>query len=220
MISFLLASQNFIFTVSLVLMLAIAVLEGCATLLGAGFSEFLDSVLPELDVDVDLDLLGADSPPPLSRFLSWFRVGEVPALMLLVIFLTAFGLIGLFFQSIASRVTAHLLPGVMVAIPAFLVSMPIVRLGGGLLSKVMPKDETEAVSEKSFIGSVATIVLGAASKGKPAQAKLKDTFGQTHYIMVEPDDANDVFKKGTEVILVVQEGSVFRAIRNNSAALT
>jgi len=207
------------FTVALAVMLIIAFLEGATTLLGAGIFSFIDSLLPELDIDSDMDSPDFESSGLFSKLLGWLRIGEVPAIMLLVIFLTAFGLIGLGLQSVALRTLGSLLPGSFAAIPAVLLGFPIVRLFGGILGKFMPKDETEAVAETSFIGRIAVITLGNASPGNPAEAKLRDKFGQTHYVMVEPDESDERFENGTQVVLVSQQGAIFKAVRNKSDAL-
>jgi hypothetical protein len=219
MIQFLLSSQNMPFTVALAVMFTIAFLEGVTTLLGAGIFSFLDSLLPDLDIDADMEGLEFEARGPFSKLLSWLRIGEVPAIMLLVIFLTAFGLIGLGIQSTANEVLGRLLPGALASVPAVLLGLVIVRIFGAILGKIIPKDETEAVSEKSFIGRIAVITLGSAKPGSPAEAKLRDKHGQTHYIMVEPDETDEEFEKGTQVILISQLGAVFRAIRNKSDVL-
>jgi hypothetical protein len=219
MMNFLLASQNMPFTVALAVMLIIAFLEGAGTLLGAGIFSFIDSLLPELDIDADMDSPDFESSGLFSKLLSWLRIGEVPVIMLLVIFLTAFGLIGLGLQSFAQKTLGSLLPGAFASIPAVLLGFPIVRLCGGILGKLMPKDETEAVAETSFIGRIAVITLGNASPGNPAEAKLRDKFGQTHYVMVEPDESDERFENGTQVVLVSQQGAIFKAVRNKSDAL-
>jgi len=219
MINFLLASQNMPFTVALAVMLIIAFLEGVSTLLGAGIFSFIDSLLPELDIDADMDSPDFESSGLFSKLLGWLRIGEVPVIMLLVIFLTAFGLIGLGLQSFAQGTLGSLLPGSFASIPAVLLGFPIVRLCGGILGKFMPKDETEAVAETSFIGRIAVITLGNASPGNPAEAKLRDKFGQTHYVMVEPDVSDERFENGTQVVLVRQQGAIFKAIQNKSDAL-
>ena len=225
MIAFLLADQNLPFAVSLTLMLLIALLEGVTTLFGMGLSSLIDSLMPEmdvdLDVDVDADIDAADLPPAssLTKLLAWLRIGQVPALVLLVVFLTAFGLLGLGIQSVATRITGGFLPVLPAMLGAFVLAMPMVRFFGGLLARIMPKDETEAVSEKSFIGLVAVITTGTAKFGSPAQGRLCDRYGQSHYVMIEPDDAEDAFPQGAEVLLVSQQGATFKAIRNPSAAL-
>jgi hypothetical protein len=229
MITFLLSSQNLPFTVALTLMLAIAVMEGVSTLIGAGFSDMIDSVLPEMDLDVDADIdVDADmdldtdfhAPGPFTRLFSWLRVGQVPVLILAIVFLTAFGLIGLFCQSTAIRLFGHLLPASLASIPALVITFPVVRISGGVLAKVLPKDETESVSEESFVGRVAVITLGKAEVGKPAQGRLTDPHGQSHYLMVEPDQDGVRFEQGTEVLIVSHQGAIYKGIENPNKALT
>lgn len=217
MLEFLAAESNLPFSVSLLVMLIIAVLEGVTTLLGAGLSDLLETVVPGIEVDIEGPEL--ESPGSLSRLLGWLRIGQVPALMLLVIFLTAFGLIGLIMQSLLMNSTGNMLPAAIAWLPAMLAALPMVRVFGGGLAHVMPKDETDAVSEQSFIGRVAVITLGSARQGSPAEAKLKDQHGQVHYLMVVPDIADEIFPQGTAVILVRQQGAHFTAIRNTSDAL-
>ena len=78
----------------------------------------------------------------------------------------------------------------------------------------MPKDETEAVDSDTFIGRTAIVALGEASVGEPAQCRLKDQFGQNHYVMVEPDIEGVAFSQGATVLLVRREGGTFFAIAN------
>jgi hypothetical protein len=213
------ASENLPFTVALAVMFGIALLEGITTVFGAGISAVLDTLLPDMDIDVDLDGSEVRAPNALSRLLGWFRVGRVPILMLLVIFLTAFGLLGLGIQSVTRGAIGAYAPGWLASIPAVVLATPMVRLFGGLLERFMPKDETEAVSMDSFVGRIALITLGDAEKGSPAQARLKDRFGQSHYIMVEPDTENVVFEQGEQVLLIQKASSVFLAIRNTNDVL-
>ena len=231
MIAFLLSGQNLPFTVALTLMLAIAVMEGVSSLIGAGLSHMTDAVLSkmdlhlhadiDMDMDADMDVDGhLHAPGPFTHLLSWLRVGQVPVLILAIVFLTAFGLIGLFCQSTASKLFGHMLPASLASIPALIVTFPVVRVCGGALAKILPKDETESVSEESFVGRVAVIILGTAAPGKPAQARLSDPYGQNHYIMVEPDLAGARFEQGTSVLIVSHHGAVYKGIENPNAALT
>ena len=220
MLQMLSATENFPFTLSLAVMLGIALLEGITSLFGAGLSSLLDTLIPEFDVDIDTSGPEVQSPTPLSRLLGWLRIGQVPILMLLVIFLTAFGLIGLGIQSMSLTTINTFLPPWVASIPAFILALPLVRLLGGLLERFMPKDETEAVSTESFIGRLASITLGTASRGSAAQAKLKDEHGYSHYVMVEPDMDDDEFQQGDEVLLVIKQGTVFRAIKNTNNVLS
>ncbi len=175
MLELLTATQNYAFTVALGLMLVIAITEGVASMIGAGLSEFLDSLLPDLDVDVDLEIGATEvGSSAFTRLLGWLHVGRVPMLMLLIVFLTAFGLIGLVMQAFVHGVIGFYLPGLIAVIPAMFLAVPMVRVLGGAMAYIMPSDETEAVSEQSFIGRIAVITLGAATLGSPAEAKLTD----------------------------------------------
>ncbi|QGX39674.1 YqiJ family protein [Permianibacter aggregans] len=212
------ASDNLPFSVALVLMLIMLVAELASMMLGAGLSDALENLLPDgMDADAPD---GADVDSSLSNLLGWLRFGQVPVLMLLVIFLTSFGLLGLFLQGSLHTVTGIYLPGWLASIPVFFASLPCVRLFGGWLAKILPKDETSVVSENSFIGRVAVITLGTARQHHPAEAKLRDEHGMTHYLMVEPDNAEEMFTAGTDVILTEKLGAVYRAIRNYNPHLS
>jgi hypothetical protein len=242
MFEFLMASENLPFTIALGLMVGLGVLEGVATLMGMGVSGMLDSLLPEFDVDIDLDLdalggaadglAGADADGmhvvdahahswlgALSRLLGWLHIGRVPILMLLVLFLLSFGLLGLVVQSLALNTLQAMLPAFIACVPAFVGGILFVRGAGGILYRVMPRDETDAVSEQTFVGRVARITLGTARHGFPAQARLRDQHGQTHYVMVEPDDPMQTFTAGADVLLVRRASAVFFVIPNTSESM-
>jgi len=64
------------------------------------------------------------------------------------------------------------------------------------------------------------VVGGSAAHGKPAQARVTDEFGTTHYVLVEPEDEGEQIASGEVVLLVRQaSGTTFGAIRNPSQAL-
>ena len=224
MFEYFLGPGNTPFTVALVLMFAMTVIEIVSISLGIGLSEIVDSFLPEFDADIDLDVDGLDSmdsgssASSILKILAWFRIGEVPVVMLFIIFLTGFGMSGLLLQYLARETVGTIFPYLLVVPVAFACAVPMVRAGGGVLGKYMPKDETYAVSEKSFHGLVATVTLGTAKAGKPAQAKLYDKHGQSHYILVEPDDSDGCFNQGNQVIVVGQVGATYKVIGAAGAA--
>ena len=220
--TFLLAGDNLPFTVALGLMFGIGLLEIIFSVFGAGISSLIEAGMPDLGSDVggeNLDATGFEDATPLSKLLGWLRVGQVPILVLFVVFLTAFGVIGLVLQGIWQNLTGGFLPGWIASIPAFAMALPCVRMVGGVIGRLMPKDETEAVSEETFIGRIAVITSGLARTGKPAEARLVDQFRQTHYILIEPDDPAEVFESGAHVLIVSRTNSVFKGIRNTNTAL-
>lgn len=214
MIDFILAEANLPFAIALGLMFAIGLLEGVTTLLGAGASDLIESILPfDLDLDADLDMDGAEGVHGLSHLLGWLHLGRVPVLILLVLFLFGFGMAGLAVQSLSLRLFAIVISPWLASVPAFICALLLLRYGGGLLARSLPRDETTAVSEESLIGLEAVITLGRARKGSPAQARLRDRYGQTHYVMVEPEADGMVFETGDPVLLVMRaQGAVFYAM--------
>jgi len=231
MIHFVLSGENLPFTVSLVLMLAIGVLEVIFSLFGPGLSHLIEMGLPGFDHDIslhgphldhdlhDLPHGHVEDAGAFSRLLGWLRVGEVPLLMLLVVFLTAFGIIGLGIQFFMINLFKTLLPGPLAAGGALALAIPCVRIGGGWLRIILPKDETTAVSEDTFIGKIAVVTGGEARRSRPAEARLQDQHKQSHYILIEPDDDTEAFPVGTVVLILKRENTIFRAIRNPNSAL-
>ncbi len=226
MYDFIAASQNLPFTVALGVMLGLALLEVLLLLLGGSLFGFFDGATadgPEIDMDAAADGLEIDtdgtSVPTLDRILGWFAIGRVPLMVVVVAFLTSFGLLGLILQSVWSGISGFLLPTSLAIIPALIGGASITRWTAVGLARLIPSTETSAVSTNSFVGRVATITLGSARLGQPAQAKLQDQHGQTHYVMVEPDRQGITFEQGSRVLLVARARGVFRAIKNKNNAL-
>lgn len=198
------------FTVALLVMGLILLAELAGALFGAPVSELLENDSPEASAD----------PGALSGLLSWLYVGRAPLLILLAAFLTGFGIAGLVLQTAIKAVVGGYLWGWLAAIPAFAAALPVTRLVGGFFSRFFKREESDAASRAGFIGRVAVVLRGEARRGFPAEAKLRDLQGASHYILVEPDEDDAVFPAGCEVLLVEQAGAVFRAIVNPSRALS
>jgi hypothetical protein len=148
-------------------------------------------------------------------WLGWLHVGKVPLLVLLVILLTTFALIG-FALNIASHTFLGVYPHPLLSSGlALMGALPTVSLLGGLIARLIPKEESSAVSLSSLVGHVATVVNGTAKPGYPAQARVKTEQGQTFYVHVEPDSDAQQFNAGDAVLLVRQiSGARFIAIAN------
>ena len=213
------APETEIFGIAIALMVLLGVLEVISMLAG-GISDWLDNLLPDsltetAHAEVGLDVVDAGI---FVRFLSWLYVGRIPVLMLMVVFLAVYGLTGYLFQTAFATVFGSYLNGTLAAVIVWFLSLPLVRLTVGGLYKIMPKDETTAVSQESLIGRIGTVVLGEARAGSAAQVRVKDVYGQRHYVMAEPD-SDEVLKQGDAVLLVSLEGNTFKAILNPSGSL-
>ncbi len=204
------------FSVALGLMLAIALIEVLTVLMGIGLSGAIDSLLPDVDLpDVDVDLDAGDaadglsSPGVLGVFAAWLCIGRVPALIIFIAFLTAFGITGLVVQQVALSLSGSPLDLLIAVAAALLIALPLTRYFALAFAWIMPQEETEAVEQTSFLGLVAEIIRGTARSGEPAEAKLSDRFGMVHYLLVEPMEGGVEFAAGTKVVLLEQRGAAF-----------
>ena len=207
------------FTIALMIMAMLAVLEIAGLLFGVGLSGLLDSALPDFDADADADAPDADVGA-LGAFSAWLSIGRVPLLVLIVAFLTGFGLAGVIGQSAVKSMLGFYLPVPLAVIGALVMALPVTRHLGLALARLVPKEETDAVSQDSFVGRTAIVIRGEAKPGFPAEAKLRDKAGTVQYVLVEPDETGTSFAQGAEVILVERKGPVFRAIMNTLPALS
>lgn len=200
------ATQTWPFTAALFLMLLIAIVEGIAMLVGGSLSASLQDVSPDASGDVH----GA-----FDKLLGWLYVGRVPVLVLLVLFLAGFALIGFGINLVVYRIFGAWVPTIVSVPVAFLATLPLVRILGAGVARVIPQDQTFAVSFDSLIGRVGTIVTGTARSGYPAQAKVPNEHGQMLYVMVEPEAEGMTFQSGERVLLTKQiSGSRFAAVVN------
>ncbi len=215
MLELFLDSNNLAFSVSLVIMLLIGVLE----LLSAGAaSGALDSIFPDIDmdldveVDVDIEVDAEIEVPALSKLLGWIKPGKIPMLIYFIIFLSVFSLTGFIGQSIIKGIITIYLPWFFAVPGAFFITVIVSRFISLVASNVVIKDETSAVSSKNFIGKTAVVTMGTARKGCSAEAVLKDKHGQNHYIRVEPDEDTEEYPKDSTVLLVKKQDNIFKCI--------
>lgn len=199
--------ENLPFALALALMFALGLVQLLALLLGLG-AFGMDSSLPdggpELEAEFGIVPDGGSGANLFSALLSWLNLGKVPLLVSLIALLFLFAFIGFNLQALLVLGLGMRLPAALAALAAGLLALPPLRFANGLLARIMPKDETLAVSRETFIGRVATITLGTATAARAAEARLLGPHGHTHYIMVVPDDPAAQFSQG-EAVLVVSE---------------
>jgi len=202
--------QTWPFTVATVLLLMIALMEGLAMLLGASVSEWLHGMLHHSDG------VHADAPDgAFDKALGWLHVGRVPLLVLLVLFLASFALYGFALNMVVRHLFGVWLPPFISAPLAFVATVSTVRMLGNVLARIVPREQSFAVTFDSLVGLVATVVSGTARPGYPAQAKVVNQHGQSLYVMVEPDEPGVTFSTGASVLLVRQlAGNRFSGIDN------
>lgn len=194
-------------------MLAIGVIELLSLLIGFSPSASIEAALPGIDVpDLEAPELGGAEVGPLSHVLSWFSVGRLPFLALLIIFLTGFALSGYIVQWAAISAVGTALDPWLASIPALIGASLATRHLGRWLGDIFPRDQSEAASRSDLIGSYATIIRGEARQGQPAEAKTTDLRGRTHYILLEPGDPGTTYAAGDRVFLTGRDKNIYRAI--------
>lgn len=204
--------SNLLFSVSLCLMLLLGVFESILLIAGASSHGFLDQFVPEHLLAPHHPDLHLDAEQSIwIQFLDWLYLGRIPVLVWLIIFLTTYALFGLIVQSLYFHFTASYVSIWIIAPASLFLCMPIVRLVAAMIAKILPRDETTAIRLDQLIGLSAEIFLGEAKINYPAQAKVKDQHGLTHYILVEPE--TDIkFSQGQHVILTHKTKIGFQAI--------
>lgn len=223
MFDFLLEGAFVPFTLALALLFGLLALELIALVLGgsllAGDGEVdLDMVdAPDLDIaDFDLDIdahidlgdlklaeIETEVPEVASTGpFGWLGIGKMPFMIWLVVLLAGFGLSGMGLQLALRDLLGFDLPSWVAAIPAGAFGLWFTRGFGGVFARLLPKTETEAMSERMLARRRGVITQGTASRGRPAEVRVMDRFGNTHYLRAEPFQDQDSLEQGTEVLVL------------------
>lgn len=203
MSEFIFASFNSYYSIAFSIVLLLLFIELAGQFAGLSISQLFDS-------SAELDTVG-DASGSLG-LLGWLGIKKLPALIWLVSFLTIFSIIGYTLSYVTYLLVDFPLPKVLAGLFVFVLSLLLNRPVCDKLAKLLPKEETSAVSKDSFSGLLAQITIGKAKRGQPAEAVVKDEFDQKHYLLVEPID-EDEFKQGDNVVLVVKKDSLWLVTR-------
>lgn len=196
------------FVAAILLLAAIFLLQFTLFCIGLDALSFLDDLMPDIgDVDGP-EVAGID------KALSFVGFGRVPSLVVVILFLAAFGSFGVVMQMVLTDHLAPLSPWL-----ATLISLPVGIFATRYLSKgvarILPSDETSAVSSESLIGRVAYITYGDATSTGSAAARTTDHLGNTHDIYVKASSSEELFQKGDEILLVSKIEGFYLGTSNN-----
>ena len=223
MIEIFLRPEALAFSIALTVVFGLFLLEILSLMLGGSLMAIgsdgpdvnLDfDVMPDADFDMDIDMpLEVDAPDSVavapSGLSGWLGMREVPFLIWLVSFLTLFGLSGLVLQAgvtaFAGAPLSGWIAGLVALAPAVFGARGIARV----IAAIMPKTESSAMRTRFLGGHYGIISQGTARRGKPAEAKIKDRFGNTHYLRVEPLGDSDVIPQGRDVRVIRKKNGMF-----------
>lgn len=223
MIDFLLDGAFAPFTFALALLVGLLGMEVVALLLGGSLlASDSDAAIEapggvEIDTGVDLDgvdlgevdldapELAAAEVPDLSGgggVLGWLGIGQVPFLIWLACWLMAFGLSGMALQMVLRDLIAITLPSGLAAVPTAIFAFWFARGFGAVFARLLPKNETSALSETALGRRRGVVTQGTAARGRPAEVRVMDGYGNAHYLRAEPLSDQEQIATGTEVLVI------------------
>ncbi|WP_299397104.1 OB-fold-containig protein [Pelagibius sp.] len=212
-VGFFFADQNSPFLVTAVVTLVIAGIEILSVLLGLGLSDLIDDVMPDLDIEGDLDTEMPDAGGGiLADAMSWLNVGRVPFLVLLIAFLTLFTVSGYGLQLLVGGALGFYLPALLAAPAALAAALPATRWTSRGLARIVPREETYATGNDDLVGRVATVTLGPVTRRAAGKAKVADRHGNLHFVRVRAASRGERFQTDAEVLLVGYKRSLFEVI--------
>lgn len=210
----LLAEYNLPFLIALIALVLLSV----AQIVGLG--DLFDA---DADIDVeanfDVDPDAAVTSGWIEGAFSLLGLGKVPFLIWLMLLLFVYSLIGVSGQQFAISLFGAPIDTAAAAILALGAALPINSVLTRPLARLLPQDETSAVSLNTLVRRDAEIQIGTARRGSPARGKVIDVFGHPHFVMVEPHDPEATINQGDTVLLVRREGETFFAVHYESPKL-
>lgn len=168
------------FTVAFILLMSLLVIEIFGFLVaGMGIFALIDNLMPEIHMSHDFNVL------------HWAKHKNVPVSIWLAVVLSIFSVIGLGVQAYnyitnGTTINPYIL-SVMASIPAILIAKWLSDAVGSIVFV----DHTIAVTVEDLVGCKAKIVIGVATKNRPAECKIIDSHGKPHYMMCIPLNDTD-----------------------------
>lgn len=207
--------HNLPFLIALIAPVLISVLQI------VGLGDFFEGAEADIEFDVDADAIGegAISSGWLEGAFSLLGLGRVPFLIWLMLLMFVFAAIGVAGQEFATALLGKPFDALTAGALAGLAALPVNGALTRPLARLLPQDETSAVTLDTLVRRDAQIQIGTARTGSPARSKVIDVFGQPHFVMVEPHDPGAEMREGDTVLLVRREGETFFAVHYESPTL-
>lgn len=156
-----------------------------------------DADAAELDVDAgNLAVEAATSP------LGWLGLGKMPTLIWLACIFMSFGVAGIALQGLVTTLTGSPLNVFFAVIPCGAAAIWFTGQFGALFAKLLPKTESQSVSARQLGRRKGTVTQGTAARGTPAEVRVTDRYGNTHYLRAEPLKDEESIPQGAEVLVL------------------
>ncbi|MBS1184278.1 MAG: hypothetical protein H6Q99_4158, partial [Proteobacteria bacterium] len=161
-----------VFWGALLVVAGLGIVEVVSMLLGASASGLLDD-------GIGLHGPGDHQTGLLGGWMSWVNAGGVPLLVLAVLFLSAFAVFGFSLQALATSVASPM-PTLIAGPIALILAVPATRWLSRGIARIIPREETDAVSQAGFIGLVGMVTIGPLDQGQPGVVRVKDEHDNIH----------------------------------------
>lgn len=214
MLEFFTSNANIIFNIAIAIVLILGLLECLGLLLGVSLSAFMDNLSPfDIELSSEINKSADISDTGVSQVFNWLSLDKLPLMIWLVVFLTSFAVLGYVLNFISYKMFGFSFPSyISVPIAIFMGLIATGRLGNSL-SRLIPKNQSSAVSVSSFSGQIATIISGTARVGSPAEGRVVDEFNQKHYVLIEPMEPKCKFVAGERVLLIKKTERCWQATK-------
>ena len=136
----------------------------------------------------------------IGEMFDWLNLGRVPFTVLLMLFLVAFGIVGIVLGRFLPFLPSWAL--IPAAAPAAILAT---KATSDALARVLPQDETYAVTADEFLGLEGVVTLGPLDDGPAGNVTVRDRHGESHTLRARPVDRGTVIEQGSHVIVVVRD---------------
>lgn len=173
-----------------------------------GGLESLDGLdLGDAELDFDLGDLG-EAPDVMTVAPDgpgdWLGITKAPTMIWVAALLLGFGLTGLILQTVVQNLTGAALPVSMAIAVSGIFGLGFAKRFARTFARLIPKSETTALSERSLGRRRGVVSQGTAARGAPAEVRVMDGHGNTHYLRAEPLRDEAKIPQGTEVLVMRQ----------------
>jgi hypothetical protein len=163
--------------------------------------------------DTEVEATSSGETSLVGSILDLMGMRKLPLSVSLALFAAGFAAAGISTQVILHSVSGMMLPKWIMVPVAIVAAAVLTRKLSGFVVRIIPSEETAAVSERSLGRRRGVVTVGVASAGRPAEVRVTDGYGNTHYIMVEPLSAKDEIPAGSEVLVLRMRGGEFRLVK-------
>ena len=103
------------------------------------------------------------------------------------------------------------LPAVAAVPVALVPALPVTRWLSRGIARIIPRDETNVLSQAEFIGLVGTVTIGPLDQGNPGAVRVKDRHDNIHTLRAKAAPGHRI-ETGTLVLIVDGSNGLFQAI--------